>query len=172
MTLCASRRHARHGHGVTGARGVASRRREVMRRTRRRYQITNNHYQSTNVTAGLSCQRDADAHVTDTAARVRRGVATRRHEVRRRTRRRYQITNNRYQITNVTLGVSCQRDADTHVTDTAARVRQGAATRRHEVRRRTRCRYQITNNRYQSATMMAWLWKSELTRSLSVVTIL
>ena len=36
-----------------------------------RYQITNNHYQSANVTLGLSCQHDADMSVTDTAARVR-----------------------------------------------------------------------------------------------------
>ena len=57
----------------------------------------------------------------DTAARVRRGVATRRHEVRRRTRRRYQNTNNRYQSVNMTVGLSCQRDADMNVTDAASR---------------------------------------------------
>ena len=62
----------RHGHGGAGARGVASRRHEVMRRMRRRYQNTNNRYQSANVAAGLSCQRHADMNVTDAATRVRR----------------------------------------------------------------------------------------------------
>ena len=48
-----------------------------MRKVWSRYQNTNNRYQSANVTTGLSCQRDADTHVTDTAARVRWGVASR-----------------------------------------------------------------------------------------------
>ena len=40
-------------------------------RTRHCYRITNNRYQSANVTACLSCQRDADMNVTDTATQVR-----------------------------------------------------------------------------------------------------
>ena len=47
---------------------------------RSRYRNTNNRYQSANVKAGLSCQRDADSNVTGVAARVRRGaVGERRH---------------------------------------------------------------------------------------------
>ena len=90
-----------------------------------RYRITNNRYQSANMTASLSCQRDADMSVTDAAARVRRGVASgvTLSQCRTWTRSRYQITNNCYQSANVTLGLSCQRDADRNVTDTAARVR-------------------------------------------------
>ena len=53
--------------------GIATRRRKIQAWTRRRYQITNNRYQTANVTAGLSRQRDADMSVTDTAARVCRG---------------------------------------------------------------------------------------------------
>ena len=45
-----------------------------MRRTRRRYRNANNRYQSANVAADLSCQRDADTHVAGAAARVRRGL--------------------------------------------------------------------------------------------------
>ena len=44
---------------------------DTLARMRHRYQNTNNRYQTANVTAGLSCQRDADTHVTDTVARVR-----------------------------------------------------------------------------------------------------
>ena len=40
----------RHGHGGAGVRGAASRRHEVMRRTRHRYRIANSRYQITNVT--------------------------------------------------------------------------------------------------------------------------
>ena len=54
-------RHKRHGHGVADAhkgriRDV-TRRREVRRRMRRRCQITNNRYQTANVTASLSRRR-------------------------------------------------------------------------------------------------------------------
>ncbi|MBR0283581.1 MAG: hypothetical protein IJQ81_18630 [Oscillibacter sp.] len=45
----------------------------------------------------------------------------------------YGSTNNRYQTANVTLDVVTARDADTHITDAAARVRHSIATRRHEV---------------------------------------
>lgn len=50
---------------------------------RRCYQNTNNRYQSANVAAGLSCQRDADTHVTDTTGAGARGVASRRRNVER-----------------------------------------------------------------------------------------
>ena len=140
--------------------------------TRSRYQNTNNRYQSANVAAGLSCQRDADMSVTNTTARVcgewrradmrsnvdtmplldyeqplsiserdtgcvtpTRTSRTRRHRCagrgvtlsqrRMQTRSRYRNTNNRYQSANMAAGLSCQRDADGNVTDTAARVRQG-----------------------------------------------
>ena len=149
--------------------------------TRRRYRITNNRYQSANVTLGVSCQRHAERNVTgariaatrrhevkhghgslsdyERALRERgdrsvvparrrwephghsgasaRRVTSRRHEVRRRTADagRYQNTNNRYQSANVTLGLLRQRDADRNATDTAARVRRGVASHRHEVMR-------------------------------------
>ena len=53
---------------------------------------------------GLLCQCDAYSNVTGASARVCRGMASRRHEIRRRMRRRYQNTKNRYQSANVTLG--------------------------------------------------------------------
>lgn len=59
---------------------------------------------------GLSCQRDANTHVTDMALQVRWGVTTRRHGV-KRVQCRYRITNNRYQSANVTLDVVTARDA-------------------------------------------------------------
>ena len=124
-----------------------------------RYRITNNRYQSANMTASLSCQRDADMSVTDAAARVRRGVASgvTLSQCRTWTRSRYQITNNCYQSANVTLGLSCQRDADTHITDMAARVRRcgcaGSGVMLSQCRTRTRSRYRNTNNRYQSANV-------------------
>ena len=72
--------------------------------------------------SGLSCQRDTDTHITDTAARVR---GEWRHAV--------AISNADTEplleceqplpIRKRDSGLSCQRDTDTHVTDTAARVR-------------------------------------------------
>ena len=92
---------------VTGAsarvcRGASTRRHEVMRRMQRRYQNTNNSYQSANITAGLSCWR-----MTPTAtSRIRRhgciGSGDTPTQGYALARRCHQITNNRYQITNVT----------------------------------------------------------------------
>ena len=45
------------------------------------YQNTNNRYQSANVTVGLSCQRDADMSVTDTATQVCYTIARRQRTV-------------------------------------------------------------------------------------------
>ena len=133
-------------------RGVASRRHEVMRQMRRRYQNTNNRYQSANVAAGLSCQRDADTHVTDTATWVR---GEWRHAVAMSNVDTEPLPEHEkpLSIHERDCGLLCQCDAYSNVTGASARVCRGMASRRHEIRRRMRRRYQNTKNRYQSANV-------------------
>ena len=120
-----------------------------------RYQITNNRYQSANVTAGLLCQRDADTHVTD-AARVRRGVATRCRNVERGRGAAIGIR------TTATNPQTWRRACRVNVTPTRTlRTRRrgcaGSGITLSQCRKWTRSRYRNMNNRYQSANMAAGL---------------
>ena len=68
--------------------------------------------------------------------------------------RRYQSMNNRYQSANVTAGLSCQHDAKG--TSRTRRRRCARDWQRADIRSsmETQCRYQITNNRYQSTNIL------------------
>ena len=131
---------------------MASRRHEVRRRTRRRYQNVKNRYQSANVTAGLSRQRDADSNVTDTAAQVRR--EWRRADTRSCDGRGVAIRLRTTATNPRTWRRACRANVTpTRTSRTRRRGCAGSGVTLSQCRTWTRSRYRNTNNRYQSANV-------------------